>query len=665
MEQSTMNDQTNDDTTENDAPSYLGTATYSPDDNKLRFYPRHRLDKADYDRIKAAGFSWAPKQELFVAGMWTPGREDLLIEWCGEIDDEDTSLVDRAEERAERFSEYREKRASDAERAHKTVAGIVEHIPLGQPILIGHHSERHARKDAERIRSGMAKAVKMWETSTYWKSRAAGALAHAKYKESFQVRARRIKKIEADQRKAQADYDSAGTRLEAWTRPGLTREFALILANSSYSSFKFPLDKYPRGPEVSQYEGDMGLWSAMDHGIIDHEQARDLIAPRLRYTQAQRLRWLTHYANRLEYERAMLQEQGGLITDKFAIVPGGQVLCGSSWLTVVRVNRSNGKIVSVTTNGKYGRVRGIEEVSDYRAPEAGDVARVKEATKLPPLCNYDGEGFRRCTKVEFDRAKRCGSAYTRCMEGNETTGAHRARVGMSSSYSRVQYFITDIPVKPAPAPSAPKIRPSELPQESIAPAFAPREPREVDPRDDLFSGLKQALKTGVQVVAAPQLFPTPAALAVQMVEYAGIEAGHSVLEPSAGTGNLIRALPVLRPGGYVVAVEINPALANKLGDIADEVHNVDFLTVTLESELLGTFDRIVMNPPFINGSDIKHIQHARQFLKPGGKLVAICANGPRQREQLMSIATHWEDLPAGSFADQGTGVNTAMLVIDN
>lgn len=36
---------------------------------------------------------------------------------------------------------------SDAARAHKAVEAITEHIPLGQPILIGHHSERRAKKD--------------------------------------------------------------------------------------------------------------------------------------------------------------------------------------------------------------------------------------------------------------------------------------------------------------------------------------------------------------------------------------------------------------------------------------------------------------------------------------------------------------------------------------
>jgi hypothetical protein len=43
------------------------------------------------------------------------------------------------------------------------------------------------------------KAVQLWRTSEHWKRRAAGALRHAKYKERPDVRARRIKAIEAEQ----------------------------------------------------------------------------------------------------------------------------------------------------------------------------------------------------------------------------------------------------------------------------------------------------------------------------------------------------------------------------------------------------------------------------------------------------------------------------------
>src|SRR6202521_1514136 len=96
-------------------------ATYSPEDNKLRLYPSSRLPKDLYDRVKGAGFIWAPKQELFVAPAWSPAREDLLIELCCDIGDEDTSLVDRAEERAERFEEYSDNREADAHQARTAV----------------------------------------------------------------------------------------------------------------------------------------------------------------------------------------------------------------------------------------------------------------------------------------------------------------------------------------------------------------------------------------------------------------------------------------------------------------------------------------------------------------------------------------------------------------
>ena len=130
------------------------TATYSPEDNKLRLYASSRLDTETYERVKAAGFKWAPKQDLFVAPMWTPSREDLCIELAGEIGDEDTTLVERAEVKADRLEDLSTRRAQDGDRAQSGVHAIADGIPFGQPILVGHHSERHARKDAEKIEKG-------------------------------------------------------------------------------------------------------------------------------------------------------------------------------------------------------------------------------------------------------------------------------------------------------------------------------------------------------------------------------------------------------------------------------------------------------------------------------------------------------------------------------
>jgi uncharacterized protein DUF3560 len=340
---------------------FIGTATYSPEDNKLRIYPNFRLPQDLYQRVRHAGFTWAPKQELFVAPMWTPGREDLLIELCGEIGDEDTSLVDRAEIRADRFNDYSHKRLGEANRAHYAVERICDHIPLGQPIIVGHHSEHRARRDAERIENGMRKAISLWETSQYWTMRAKGALRHAKYKELPAVRARRIKTIEADKRKQERTKADSERLLTAWQNDGnpLTHDRARAIANFERLNTHrcYPLTQFPRNPPASQYEGSMGLWSALgedaEHAIITPQQAQQIALEAHNRSIDYCLRWIAHYDNRLTYERAMLEDQGGLAADKFDIQPGGMVLTGDEWLTVVRVNKSNGAISSVTTNARY------------------------------------------------------------------------------------------------------------------------------------------------------------------------------------------------------------------------------------------------------------------------------------------------------------------------
>jgi hypothetical protein len=70
-------------------------ATHDPSDDKLRLRASSRLDAETYARVKAAGFGWAPKQDLFYA-VWSPAREDLLVELAATFDDEETSLEERA-----------------------------------------------------------------------------------------------------------------------------------------------------------------------------------------------------------------------------------------------------------------------------------------------------------------------------------------------------------------------------------------------------------------------------------------------------------------------------------------------------------------------------------------------------------------------------------------
>ena len=120
--------------------------------------------------------------------------------------------------------------------------------------------------------------------------------------------------------------------------------------------------------------------------------------------------------------------------------------------------------------------------------------------------------------------------------------------------------------------------------------------------------------------------------------------------------------------GYAItAVELNCNMAHRLRTVdgVDDTRQADFLECNGD---LGAFDRIIMNPPFANADDIKHIMHALKMLKPGGRLVAICANGPRQNDKLRPIVEArggiWEELPSDTFISTGTSVRTVLFMLD-
>lgn len=69
------------------------------------------------------------------------------------------TMRERMERRAELRKEWAEKRTAKAAAAFKAAHALGEMIPFGQPILIGHHSEKRARADAKRIETRMASGV--------------------------------------------------------------------------------------------------------------------------------------------------------------------------------------------------------------------------------------------------------------------------------------------------------------------------------------------------------------------------------------------------------------------------------------------------------------------------------------------------------------------------
>jgi predicted RNA methylase len=153
----------------------------------------------------------------------------------------------------------------------------------------------------------------------------------------------------------------------------------------------------------------------------------------------------------------------------------------------------------------------------------------------------------------------------------------------------------------------------------------------------------------------------------RVIELADIKPGMSVLEPSAGIGNIV--LGAEAAGADVAAYEIDAKRLHSAKDrcvLAGGIRLTSFLLASPEP----VFDIVVMNPPFAKQADIAHVTHAAKFLKPGGRLVSVMsasvtfrtdAKTEAFRDFINAHSAQHEKLPTGAFKESGTLVNAVIV----
>lgn len=195
---------------------------------------------------------------------------------------------------------------------------------------------------------------------------------------------------------------------------------------------------------------------------------------------------------------------------------------------------------------------------------------------------------------------------------------------------------------------------------------------ERDPREAL--GVTVQAGTAVRQKQATQAFYTPAALADRIAERASLRPAMRVLEPSCGEGALILAALRREPGLRIRAYDIDEFAVKALEGVPQVAvyAPLDFLEdLPPGSKML--FHRVLMNPPFTQGQDIRHVTHAISYVRPGGRLVSVMSRGWRTSALKRAVAfrallddhdTEIEDIPAGTFKESGTDVPTLLVTID-
>ena len=178
-----------------------------------------------------------------------------------------------------------------------------------------------------------------------------------------------------------------------------------------------------------------------------------------------------------------------------------------------------------------------------------------------------------------------------------------------------------------------------------------------------------------------QQFSTPPALAMLAVHLAQLSPDDVLLEPSAGTG--ILAMLAQPHVDRLLFNELEPTRAELLEGLFPGVpitrHDGAKLTALLAGAPRPSV--ILMNPPFSvsqsRGEDpntaARHLRSALDFLRPGGRIVAIMPDwfaptargGEAFRHALQGARVALSlRLDKGGYAKHGTGIAVRMLVID-
>lgn len=175
-----------------------------------------------------------------------------------------------------------------------------------------------------------------------------------------------------------------------------------------------------------------------------------------------------------------------------------------------------------------------------------------------------------------------------------------------------------------------------------------------------------------------EFYPTPKTLIDKLLKGLDFRYIESVLEPSAGKGDIVSAVAkCLKTAherhGYehitVDCVEINPELQNILRAHKQTLVHDDFLTYHTHKR----YDLIVMNPPFSVGD--LHLLHALELAENGGKIRCILNAETIRNRYTNTRKLLWEKLNEygaqieflqGEFeqAERKTSVEVALISVD-
>lgn len=272
--------------------------------------------------LKAQGFRYEPYSRRWRAS-YTTQREDRLKTLAGKI--EEVNITPNYAAKAEHAEDMAAKHEEKSDQLYETEHKLGDVIPFGQPILVGHYSEKADRNFRNRLLNMSLKAHDEHEKAAYYQEKA--ERLKDKVTEDPGAIYRRIKKLEADKRKMERELEA-----------GETEEGTIY-----YS------------------------------GHISEKRKEDV------------KRWIAFYDSRLAVEREKYKASGGIAADNQQFKPGDIVYTRFGIGTIATISKKTARIklegqCGIYTNHNGESLLSIDDIKQKLVPE--QIQKYKEALAI-------------------------------------------------------------------------------------------------------------------------------------------------------------------------------------------------------------------------------------------------------------------------------------------
>lgn len=624
-----------------------------------KYFPSIRAIGVSHSRDRAPmlGLIDATAEVLREAGF----DVDIVIDGAPRaMEEAEADRADRMDDRADALTAKAERKGAEADARYAAAQAIGEGIPMGQPVLVGHHSERGHRRDIARMNGHMRKSVEVAAEAESAAARAKTAERHMEARNNPRRVYRRIRTLEADQRKAERELTPcplSGRKMKA------EAEGRTLTCPKCYR-FEFTVGEDLLVP---------------GHGCATGRRAEEV-----------ELR-VAHLAEQIRYWREALDAAkaagADVPPDTDAIQKGWWVKSWAGWCEVKRVNK-----VTVTVLRSYDNYADKQARMFDQKIDLDDIFEIRETSPYEPAPAADLDAELAALDAA-DAVKAAEPAPEPTPEVAPEVAPARHPSGLSDAAAEVLRGAAatersvHLPVGPPLERKVYAEVDRALSRLAGGGRWDRRERAHVyshDPREAL------AALIGGGAIPRPasafddkrlSYYATPGELARKVAGSLSLRAGARVLEPSAGDGALVAAVRSATPDALVAAVEVDAGRTALLGrryagdlDPLVTVYGMTRFQDFAERDDGDRFDAVVMNPPFTEVGDPQawaaHFLLAWGLLAEGGQMVAILPasyryserqTAQRVREVVQASGGTVEDLPEGTFRGAGTSVRTVLV----